>query len=225
MVAAWPSRTMAANSTHALPDGVNCCSRAGSPSAAHTAASWSWRSTSDPPTAARTRASSSCTAPSSGCLILIWHWKPLPNLFLRCWMEPRQRRRPPTMIPTRVHTASTSSMLCVVRMMDVSCRSVAARASTRHMNRRAIGSIPVDASSMKSSGGLPSMAMATDSLRLLPPLRVPARRCSNSDSCISCSLASTSSRSRLPEKPLMRANSSRCSRTVSSSSSAENCGQ
>jgi hypothetical protein len=34
--------------------------------------------------------------------------------------------------------------------------------------------MPVDGSSKKMMGGLPIMAIATDSLRLLPPERVPA---------------------------------------------------
>lgn len=35
----------------------------------------------------------------------------LTHLFLRCWMLPRQRRRPFTMMASRVHRASHSSML------------------------------------------------------------------------------------------------------------------
>ena len=48
------------------------------------------------------------------------------------------------------------------------------RAMTSHMNRLLTGSIPVDGSSMKMMGGLPIMAMPTESLRLLPPESSPA---------------------------------------------------
>ena len=40
---------------------------------------------------------------------------------------------------------------------------------TSHMKRRATGSIPVLGSSRNTIDGSPIMAMATDSLRLLPP--------------------------------------------------------
>jgi len=47
-------------------------------------------------------------------------------------------------------------------------------ATTCHMKRRASGSIPADGSSSKIIGGLPRVAIATDSFLLLPPERVPA---------------------------------------------------
>ena len=46
---------------------------------------------------------------------------------------------------------------------------------TDHMNLLALGSIPVDGSSKNKIGGFPSIAQATDNLRLLPPLKVPER--------------------------------------------------
>jgi len=48
------------------------------------------------------------------------------------------------------------------------------RSTTVHMNRLASGSIPAEGSSSRMIGGFPSVAIATESLRLLPPLRVPA---------------------------------------------------
>ena len=68
---------------------------------------------------------------------------------MRCWLLPTQRRRPPTIIPMRAHSASASSMLCVVRMMALPAPApdgarLAARAMTSHMNRRAWGSMPVE---------------------------------------------------------------------------------
>jgi hypothetical protein len=62
---------------------------------------------------------------------------------------------------------------CVVRMMVDCFFYVAIFDITFHMNLRALGSIPVDGSSRKMIFGLPIIAMATDSFRLLPPERVP----------------------------------------------------
>ena len=42
------------------------------------------------------------------------------------------------------------------------------------MKRRASGSMPADGSSSKIIGGLPKVAIPTESLRLLPPLKDPA---------------------------------------------------
>jgi len=50
---------------------------------------------------------------------------------------------------------------------------VATLEMTFHMNRLALGSMPVDGSSKKIILGFPIIAMATESLRLLPPERVP----------------------------------------------------
>jgi|TARA_B110000285_G_C14895559_1_gene500674 hypothetical protein len=46
-------------------------------------------------------------------------------------------------------------------------------ATTDHMKRLASGSIPAEGSSSKMMGGFPTIAIATDNLRLLPPDRVP----------------------------------------------------
>lgn len=47
------------------------------------------------------------------------------------------------------------------------------------MNLRALGSMPVDGSSRNTTGGLPSIAIATDSFLLLPPDSAPAGTFSN----------------------------------------------
>jgi hypothetical protein len=41
------------------------------------------------------------------------------------------------------------------------------------MKRRASGSIPADGASSRMIGGLPTIAIATESFRLFPPERVP----------------------------------------------------
>mmetsp|Transcript_29171 Transcript_29171/g.72121 ORF Transcript_29171/g.72121 Transcript_29171/m.72121 type:complete len:213 (-) Transcript_29171:1404-2042(-) len=93
--------------------------------------------------------------------------------FLRCCREPRHEKRPPTMMPMRLHSASHSSMEWEVSTM---VRPAVEALMTSHMNRRASGSIPVEGSSSSTTAGSPMRAMATESLRLLPPLYVPAWR-------------------------------------------------
>lgn len=129
------------------------------------------------------------------------------------------------MMPTRCDSACTSSMECVVRMMEASFCSVAMREMTDHMNRRATGSTPVEGSSKKMIWGSPTVAMATDSLRLLPPDSVPAFLFSNALRSNSRIFSATTRGSSDSRTPLMRPYSCRCSRTVMSSSSASNWGQ
>merc|ERR1711871_1736014 len=81
-------------------------------------------------------------------------------------------------MPMRPHSASHSSMECVVRTVA----HVRVRPATApHRNRLAPASIPVEGSSKKRQSGAaplldgdPHRAMATDSLRLFPPLYCPA---------------------------------------------------
>lgn len=80
---------------------------------------------------------------------------------------------PFTMIPKREDKASAYSIECVVSTTVASLFCVATLAITFHMKRLALGSIPVDGSSRNTILGLPIMAIATDSLRLLPPDNVP----------------------------------------------------
>mmetsp|Transcript_11363 Transcript_11363/g.20293 ORF Transcript_11363/g.20293 Transcript_11363/m.20293 type:complete len:291 (-) Transcript_11363:63-935(-) len=116
-----------------------------------------------------TRRSPSASSSSEGRRRPSSSWKPRPKRDFRRCADPRHRSRPPTMMPIRVHSASHSSMECVVRMMAACWRSVEIRVITSHMNRRATGSMPVEGSSRKMSSGPPIMATATLSLRLFPP--------------------------------------------------------
>ena len=77
------------------------------------------------------------------------------------------------MIPILVERASASSIECVVKITAL-VLSLAIYPTTLHMKRLASGSIPADGSSSKMMGGLPTIARATESFRLLPPLKVPA---------------------------------------------------
>ena len=95
------------------------------------------------------------------------------NRFFKCCKDPRHLNCPPTMIPMRLHSASHSSIECDVSTM---VRPLVLAEMTSHMNRRASGSMPVDGSSSKTTAGSPINAMATESLRLLPPEYVPAWR-------------------------------------------------
>ena len=85
-------------------------------------------------------------------------------------MLPKHLNSPFTIIPIFVAKASASSIECVVKTTDDFFRKVDILEITVHMNLLAIGSIPVEGSSRKTIGGLPINAIATDSLRLLPPL-------------------------------------------------------
>lgn len=108
-------------------------------------------------------------------LTLISTSKPTPNLFLICYVLPMQRKTPPrTMIPILVESASASSIECVVRITADFLSRYEIFSTTCHMKRRASGSIPADGSSRRMIGGFPMIAIATESFRLLPPLRVPA---------------------------------------------------
>lgn len=99
---------------------------------------------------------------------------PTPNLFLMCWELPKHLNWPPfTMMPILVLRASASSIKCDVRITALVFLA-AILPTTSHMKRRASGSMPADGSSKRMMGGLPTMAIATDSFRLFPPDRVPA---------------------------------------------------
>ena len=66
---------------------------------------------------------------------------PPPNLFLRCNEVPMQLSLPPLITATRSPKMSASSMECVVRITAHDLRSVAMLEITRHMKRRATGSL------------------------------------------------------------------------------------
>mmetsp|Transcript_81692 Transcript_81692/g.231654 ORF Transcript_81692/g.231654 Transcript_81692/m.231654 type:complete len:208 (-) Transcript_81692:273-896(-) len=96
---------------------------------------------------------------------------PWPNLALRCWADPMHLSAPSTKIEILPQSASASSMLWVVKTIELSSPS---RAMTCHIRRLLTTSIPVDGSSRNITSGPPRVAMATLSLRLLPPLSEPA---------------------------------------------------
>lgn len=81
---------------------------------------------------------------------------------------------PRTIIPIFVERASASSILWVVKTTALFLSLWEILAITCHMNLLASGSMPADGSSSKIIGGLPIVAIATESLRLFPPLSVPA---------------------------------------------------
>jgi len=93
---------------------------------------------------------------------------------------------------------------------------------TFHMNRLASGSIPVEGSSRKTMGGLPIMAMATESFLLLPPLNYPDWMCSNLRRSISLSFLITNSSFLSIGIPFTSEKSSKCSLTVRFSRRASN---
>ena len=75
---------------------------------------------------------------------------------------------PFTMIPIFVESASASSIECVVRMTAL-VLLLEISATTSHIKRLAVGSMPADGSSRRMMGGLPTIAIATESFLLLPP--------------------------------------------------------
>ena len=80
---------------------------------------------------------------------------------------------PLTIIPSFVERASAYYIEWVVKMIVACFFSDAILEIIFHMNRRALGSIPVDGSSKNTILGLPINAMATESFLLLPPDKVP----------------------------------------------------
>ena len=73
------------------------------------------------------------------------------------------------MIPIFVERASASSMECVVKMTALFFLYWDILATTDHMKRLALGSMPAEGSSSKIMGGFPIMQIATDNFLLLPP--------------------------------------------------------
>lgn len=86
-----------------------------------------------------------------------------------CWGVPKHLKIPPlTMMPILVQRNSASSIRCEVSSTaDDFCTEIFF--TIYHMNLLASGSIPADGSSSKMIGGLPIMAIPTESFRLLPP--------------------------------------------------------
>mmetsp|Transcript_42652 Transcript_42652/g.49915 ORF Transcript_42652/g.49915 Transcript_42652/m.49915 type:complete len:124 (-) Transcript_42652:681-1052(-) len=95
-----------------------------------------------------------------------------------CCFDPNHLNWPATIIPIVVDRASASSIECVVNITAEFLPLVEIFDMMSHMNLLAFGSIPAEGSSRKTTGGLPIMAIATDSFLLLPPDSVPASLCS-----------------------------------------------
>ena len=76
---------------------------------------------------------------------------------------------PLTMIPIFVDKASASSIEWVVKITADFLSLYEIFATTCHINLLASGSMPAEGSSNKTIGGLPKVAMPTESLRLFPP--------------------------------------------------------
>mmetsp|Transcript_27772 Transcript_27772/g.57057 ORF Transcript_27772/g.57057 Transcript_27772/m.57057 type:complete len:234 (+) Transcript_27772:169-870(+) len=120
------------------------------------------------------------------------------------------------MMPMRVHSASASSMECVV---STTARFAMVLINVSHKLRRLTGSSPADGSSSSTRSGSPTMAMATHSLRFMPPLRVPASRCAYGPSSSSLTVLLTKADTCAAGTPRRRANSLKWSRHVSLSHS------
>mmetsp|Transcript_1837 Transcript_1837/g.4273 ORF Transcript_1837/g.4273 Transcript_1837/m.4273 type:complete len:286 (-) Transcript_1837:1559-2416(-) len=158
--------------------------------------------------------SCSCLPPISATDSLTTSSKPDPNLFLRCCLVPRARSCPLTMMPMRLHRASASSMLCVVRMTAL---WLMVRRITDQRLRLLTGSSPAEGSSSSTTSGSPMSAMATQSLRFMPPDRRMASlwRCGVSSSW--SMVPSTTCLTRSSGTPLSLAKSFRCASTESRS--------
>lgn len=100
-------------------------------------------------------------------------YSPSPYLLFICCGVPMHWKLPLTIMPNREDNASAYSIEWVVSTTVASLFCVATLAMTFHMKRLALGSIPVEGSSKNTILGLPIIAIATDSFRLLPPDNVP----------------------------------------------------
>jgi len=111
----------------------------------------------------------------TGFFYFYFDHEPVPSLDLICWELQKYLNMPPrTIIPILVLSASAYSIEWVVMMTALFLSLCEIFATTCHMKRRASVSIPADGSSSGMMGGLLNVAIATESLRLLPPYKVPA---------------------------------------------------
>mmetsp|Transcript_48840 Transcript_48840/g.119012 ORF Transcript_48840/g.119012 Transcript_48840/m.119012 type:complete len:200 (+) Transcript_48840:1000-1599(+) len=131
------------------------------------------------------------------------------------------RSSPSTKIPSRSHSPSASSMLCVVRKI---ARDFFASLITAHSVRREAGSSPVDGSSRYAHSGCPIIEMATLRRRFIPPEKAPARWCALSVRRTSSMRRSASVESEAKEMPLIAPKSSRCCLAERLSQRMSNCG-
>lgn len=114
-------------------------------------------------------------------------------------------------------------MVCVVIKAEqsLSCMFLF---SVWYKNFREIGSTPVEGSSNNKISLPPIKASATQSLRLLPPLNLPALVFTNKPSYIVCMKYWTASSKFSPFKPFILPKSFKCSNTVRFSQTQSNYG-
>lgn len=109
----------------------------------------------------------------SSDFILIFISNPLQNWFFKCCTDPRHCAVPLTRTTIRVQRASLSSMLCVVRTINLPfSRDLLTRF---HKLRLVVGSMPVVGSSKRITLLLPMNARLVLNFLLLPPL-LPYRK-------------------------------------------------
>lgn len=143
-----------------------------------------------------------------------------------CCTLPKHLSRPPlTIIPIFVLSASASSIEWVVRITAHYSRFLLNLDITVHMNLLASGSIPAEGSSKIMIGGLPMIAIATWSLRLLPPERELAYLLRESSKFISVSVWFIIDCLTFDFIPLSLAKNYKCSSTESSSKITFSYGQ
>ena len=129
------------------------------------------------------------------------------------------------MIPILVLSASASSIEWVVSITAHFSRFWLSFEITPHMNLLASGSIPAEGSSSSIIGGLPIIAIATYSLRLLPPESELACLSRCSSRFISFKMWLIIDCLKLEMIPLSRAKNCKCSSTESSSKMTFSYGQ
>ena len=146
---------------------------------------------------------------------------PVPYLFFRNSGLPTHASFPALMMAMRSHSKSASSKKCVVSMIEL---VAARRRITSHVNRREYGSIPDVGSSRNTTSGLVTNAMANESLRFCPPLKLPVGTSNFSNSATSATASTTARFVSSDFIPPNAAYSVRCSRTVIIGHRTSNCG-
>ncbi len=109
---------------------------------------------------------------SDNVLILISISNPIPYLSFMYYDDPKHLNSPFTRIPILVQRASASSIEWVVIITALFFLRVEILETIFHINLFAYGSTPVEGSSRKTNGGLPIIAIATESFLLFPPERL-----------------------------------------------------
>ena len=146
---------------------------------------------------------------------------PVPYLFFRNSGLPTHASFPALMMAMRSQSKSASSKKCVVSMIEL---VAARRRITSHVNRREYGSIPDVGSSRNTTSGLVTNAIANESLRFCPPLRLPVGTSNFSNRATSATASTTAFLVSAERMPPNAAYSVRCSRTVIIGHRTSNCG-